>query len=1621
MMMKKIPAYIAAFTLGALVLSGCSNVFFEKSRFSGGDTETPDMPPGFGTVQVRLSRGAARTIMPAADLAGLCLEYWFTRDNGTPEKKTPAGSIFALEAGEYTLEVKAFADSDCLELAAQGETETAFTIIAGAVAETVNIRLRPVASGEGAGELDFNLTYPAGTTVETLTLARIAGAESPIDLKTAGANSGQTAFRGTKNDIPVGYYLLRVTLIKDSDKSSSGRTEVVHIYQNLKSELSYTFIADDFRVYRVTSSADSGPGSLRTALSNMAYASAVGDPPTIQVLLEPESVITLESNLPPIQKSLIIEGNGVTLTRAASFTVINDASQLLRITGGSANVTIRRVRFKNGRAEYGGAIRNEGNLTLESCIFTGNQAIAASSSAVGGAIYSSGNGTLTVLGCTFYNNTAASADSGSTAGGAISNYGTLNLTGNVFYGNSATYYSVVYNYTNGTINTGGYNVSDKPSGANNSGWIFDSDDAHETTMPVGPVSFKPLSGLAAEGIIAVLPGAYPTVDFYGDPIPASNAHAGAVQTAAGGFYLDLSVNNDSAGSVVLSAAPDEDGLFTDSVSITATPETGYSFGYWQIDGVPGAISGETLTLDLSAHVRVRVVFGRTAPVTIFTDGANSATTSGTLRYALTNAQNGDVITFSGVTPGTTEIALESALPLIDKYLIIEGNGVTLTRATSWNSNTAPLLSIDVEPQTGFQPEVAIRRVRFKDGNCVQGGAVNSWGYLTLESCIFSANRASGSGGSIYGGAVVSLNEGLTVRGCTFYDNVSDDQGGAVYAISGTLSLTGNLFYGNTADSSYPVARKTSGGAIDASYNVIDLAFGTGVYQAGWDAGDGDVSIGTGFANLPVSPLSFKLLTGSGAAGILPAALPANYPQKDFYGNTINGGGAAGAVQAHTAGGFYLDLSVNNDSAGSVTVNAARDTDGLVAAGPVSITAAPGNGYSFGYWQVDGVPGAISGETLALNLSAHARVRAVFGRTAPVTIFTDGAGSATTPGTLRHALTNAQNGDVITFSGVTAGTTEILLESALPDIDKYLIIEGNGVTLTRATSWNSNTAPLLHIDVEPQTGFQPEVAIRRVRFKDGNYALGGAISSQGYLTLESCIFSGNRASGSANKLGGAVYGLFGLTVRGCTFYENVSDNLGGAMVFGDGTLSLTGNLFYGNTANASPAAHHSNGGPVVALYNVVDVPFGTGNTASGWNAGTGDTSIGTAPASLPVSPVSSQPLVGKGATNKLPATLPEYYPVRDFYGVSISGGGAAGAVQNTTTDAFCYLGLSTNNPQGGSITADLAPYTGGFYSSGASVTITAAANTGYTFKYWVVDGVKTETLSNPVTLSNHTYVRAVFGRAITVNSASDSAGSGTTPGTLRHALTNAEDGDLITLSGVTTIELESPLAISQSLTIEGSGVTLTRSASWTAVETSSQLLRIIGAAEVIVRRVHFKNGRALSLGGAIYHQGALTLESCIFSGNETTGVSSHGAAIYSANALTLRGCTFYGNKPDLAYGTVYFDASGKTLTMTGNLFYGQTPSLSHYTTVCVASGNVDASYNVVDVPLGTEEYQAGWATGTGDTTFETLSITGAPINTTTFVPVAGLGNFLPTTTDFPATDFNGVTRTFPGAPGAVVAP
>lgn len=175
----------------------------------------------------------------------------------------------------------------------------------------------------------------------------------------------------------------------------------------------------------VTTTADSGPGSLRQAIQD----AASGDTINFSVT----GAITLTSGELFITKNLNIHGPGATSLAISG----DDASRVVRI-GSGITVTISDITIRNGNAFGGAGIHNSGALTLVNVAVRDN-----TSESSGGGILN--YGPLNLTNVTISGNTASGADPG---GGGIAHFGGAATLNNVtISGNSAI-------STGGASNTG---------------------------------------------------------------------------------------------------------------------------------------------------------------------------------------------------------------------------------------------------------------------------------------------------------------------------------------------------------------------------------------------------------------------------------------------------------------------------------------------------------------------------------------------------------------------------------------------------------------------------------------------------------------------------------------------------------------------------------------------------------------------------------------------------------------------------------------------------------------------------------------------------------------------------------------------------------------------------------------------------------------------------------------------------------------------------------------------------------------------------------------------------------------------------------------------------------------
>jgi hypothetical protein len=158
----------------------------------------------------------------------------------------------------------------------------------------------------------------------------------------------------------------------------------------------------------VTSTADSGAGSLRAAIAG----AASGD--TVAFAKNVHGTIKLTSGELDITRSLTIKGSGADQLAVSG----NNSSRVFEIETAAANVSINGLTITRGRAlDLGGGILNDGsNLTLSGDKLTDNVTFESATTGGRGGGLNSQAGTLTITNCQITGNQALGAADPSAVG-----------------------------------------------------------------------------------------------------------------------------------------------------------------------------------------------------------------------------------------------------------------------------------------------------------------------------------------------------------------------------------------------------------------------------------------------------------------------------------------------------------------------------------------------------------------------------------------------------------------------------------------------------------------------------------------------------------------------------------------------------------------------------------------------------------------------------------------------------------------------------------------------------------------------------------------------------------------------------------------------------------------------------------------------------------------------------------------------------------------------------------------------------------------------------------------------------------------------------------------------------
>lgn len=207
------------------------------------------------------------------------------------------------------------------------------------------------------------------------------------------------------------------------------------------------------------------------------------------------------------------------------------------------------------------------------------------------------------------------------------------------------------------------------------------------------------------------------------------------------------------------------------------------------------------------------------------------------------------------------------------------------------------------------------------------------------------------------------------------------------------------------------------------------------------------------------------------------------------------------------------------------------------------------------------------------------------------------------GSLRQAISSAQNGDVINFQAGLSGTINLNSPTLCFDCNavRNVTINGPGANVITISGVKANGT----FDIFSITRSGSNITINGLTIKrdgqPGNF--GSAINNRGTLTVNNCVINGHQQS---SIQGAGIANTGTATVQNCSFSNNTAAD--GGAIFNRGTLTVTGSSFTDNLvlrSNGSGGAIATIGGTVVLnqstfTNNHVNVSGGMGGAISSFS-------------------------------------------------------------------------------------------------------------------------------------------------------------------------------------------------------------------------------------------------------------------------------------------------------------------------------------------------------------------------------------------------------------------------------------
>ena len=848
------------------------------------------------------------------------------------------------------------------------------------------------------------------------------------------------------------------------------------------------------------------------------------------------------------------EGFTVTLTNA---TLINGKATEGGAIYNDGSLTLSDVKLSDNAADsYGGAVFNNGHLVVGNSVFDSNDIVNRGSASVdygGAAIYNWYDGVLTVSGSNFTNN-IKNYKNGDRLVGAIATIGDATISDSYFVNNAGRW--------GGAISASGY--------------LLAGDDVN--TLTVSGSTFKENGGLYGAGIFVA--GSDFTVSDCvfdkntafgkGDMTPNNNNGAAIVVTDTGkditGAITGSNFTNNKAH---FSGAVDIcEGKITIKNSIFVNNSAEYCAGAIAVDSQINKPAVEIINSKFDSNSAeyggaIYNYYNLTVVDSTFTN--NSKDTIYNFRVA--NLDLGiktfaDLQNAIGLVRGTLTLNQNIAMTddeaanfkdgvAINKNIRIDGKGHTIDAR-----DLGRIFSIG----EGFT--VTLTNATLINGKADKGGAIYNDGSLTLSDVKLSDNAADSYGGAVF-------NNGHLVVGNSVFDSndivnrgsASVDYGGAaIYNwYDGVLTVSGSNFTNNiknykNGDRLVGAIATIGDATISDSYFVNNAGrWGGAISASGYLLAGDDVN------TLTVSGSTFKENGGLYGAGIFVAGSDFTVSDCVFDKNTAFGKG---------------DMTPNNNNGAAIVVtDTGKDITGAITGSNFTNNKAQ---YGGAIYICEGNI-AIS-DSLFENNSADVEGGAIDIDSAinnPVVTVEDSKFVNNTPQAIHNSkelhlgietFTDLQNAIDLVDGILTLDSDIVMTDDEAAGfvggvaINKDIVIDGKGHTISA-----EDLGRIFSIG----EGFT--VTLTNATLINGKADKGGAIYNDGSLTLSDVKLSDN----AADSYGGAVFNNGHLVVGNSVFDSNdivnrgsASVDYGGAAIYNwyDGVLTVSGSNFTNNIKN-----------------------------------------------------------------------------------------------------------------------------------------------------------------------------------------------------------------------------------------------------------------------------------------------------------------------------------------------------------------------------------------------------------------------------------------------------------------------